>query len=79
MIRHAINNNFVLKKACEDGRQPLLDTARNLENDDLVQKRCCLLFAETAVGVVRNRYQLMLLLLAMAAMQMKVLEGGTST
>lgn len=79
VIRHAINNNFVLKKACEDGRQPLLDTARNLENDDLVQKRCCLLFAETAVGVVRNRYQLMLLLLAMAAMQMKVLEGGTST
>ena len=75
MIRHAANFDFEVQTASPEKKQPRLDAARNLENDDLVQKRCCLLFAESPAGVVRNRYQLVLLLLAMAALRTELPES----
>ena len=53
---------------------PRLDTVRSSDNENLVQKRCCLLFGEARTGIVRNRYQLVAVFLAIAGVSVCVTE-----
>ena len=65
---------FKAMDAAETNLTPRLDTVRSSDNENLVQKRCCLLFGETRTGIVRNRYQLVAVFLAIAGVSECVTE-----